>query len=309
MIIIVEGIDRVGKTTLCKKLQALGFLYLKDEWMLSDSIEKEEIPIYSIGKLDTTVTFLKQLEAAGNNIVMDRCHLTEWVYGQVSRGNARVDLLRKIDWILSSMNAGLVYVYPEDIERSNREAGLNMNRHEEMFRMLANGTAMAPRYFTKYSEIDTTIMRILKDSFKYDIYFASPFFNTEQVEREEALKSILRGEGFKVFSPKENCFLPPDSDNQAQKLIFMQNCNAIKDCFAVFAVTDGKDMGTVWEAGYAFGIKRPVVYFAETLGNRGFNLMLAQSGKQAFLDRQSVTKQSIINALLGSGEEYRGLIE
>ena len=30
MIVIVEGIDRVGKTTLCEKLQEKGFVILKD---------------------------------------------------------------------------------------------------------------------------------------------------------------------------------------------------------------------------------------------------------------------------------------
>ncbi len=48
------------------------------------------------------------------------------------------------------------------------------------------------------------------------------------------------------------------------------------------AITDGKDPGTIWEAGYAYAKNIPVIYVAFTLGKEGqFNLMLAESGKAA----------------------------
>lgn len=120
------------------------------------------------------------------------------------------------------------------------------------------------------------------------VYFASPFFTPEQIEREERLKAKLRELGFNVWSPKEFCVCPPDATDEMRQNTFNENCNAINCCNVVFAVTDGKDMGTIWEAGYAFGRnvlnesigfpKTKIVYYCETLKGGQFNLMLAQSG-------------------------------
>lgn len=120
------------------------------------------------------------------------------------------------------------------------------------------------------------------------IYFASPWFTPEQEEREERLKAKLRSLGFVVHSPKEEAICGAISDQETRQKIFKGNIDAIDACDIVFAVTDGKDMGTIWEAGYAYGIKKhqkafgwkgiKIVYYCETLGNGLFNLMLAQSG-------------------------------
>lgn len=310
MILIVEGIDRVGKTTLCKRLEKLGFLYLKDAWHVSGELDAHEIPVYSIGKLDTTVEMLKLLNNQGINVVMDRCHLTEWVYGKYSRDNyVRVDLLYKIDRLLADIGCSLAYVYPNDIQKSNEEAGVDQTYHEEYFRILANNTYIKNRYFVSFPEIDSAVARIAKDTFAYDIYFASPFFKPSQVEREEALKDILRSNGLKIFSPKEEIFLSPEASLDERRMVFEGNCKAIRNSMAVFAITDEKDMGTIWEAGYAYGVKRPVIYFAETLGNNQFNLMLAQSGKKVFLDRESVTREALISAIFNDVDDFKGLIE
>jgi hypothetical protein len=44
------------------------------------------------------------------------------------------------------------------------------------------------------------------------------------------------------------------------------------------AVTDYKDVGTIFECGYAYRSGKSIIYFAETLGDKPFNLMLAESG-------------------------------
>lgn len=139
-----------------------------------------------------------------------------------------------------------------------------------------------------------------------DVYLASPFFKPDQVEREEAVKKILRDRGLTVFSPKENCFLPPTAGLQDQRKVFQDNVDAIERCRVVLAITDGKDIGTIWEAGYAFGIGIPVIYFAETLGPYGFNLMLAQSGRMVILNREDLKTADIMGAVK---IDFGGLIE
>ena len=139
------------------------------------------------------------------------------------------------------------------------------------------------------------------------LYLASPFFNAEQVEREERLKKKLRSLGFEVFSPKENCFCPPDASQELRKKTFEDNICNIDNCDAVFVITNGKDMGTIFEAGYAYGIHKPIIYFCEGLTSQ-FNLMLAQSASLVLID-DTFTLNDIKLAIHGGVFEYTGVIE
>lgn len=109
------------------------------------------------------------------------------------------------------------------------------------------------------------------------IYLASPWFKPETAERQSRICKLLKSEGFTVFDPKENV-VTTDSTKDAQTNAFLGNLKAINEADIIVAITDGKDMGTIWESGYAFARKKPIVYYAETLGNNQFNLMLAKSG-------------------------------
>ena len=68
-------------------------------------------------------------------------------------------------------------------------------------------------------------------------------------------------------------------------------------------------MGTIWEAGFAYGINKPVIYFAETLGDNQFNLMLAQSGRDVFTSQDEVTKGALADVFSGKIRKFRGDIE
>ena len=139
------------------------------------------------------------------------------------------------------------------------------------------------------------------------VYLASPFFNEEQVEREERIKKKLRELGITVLSPKEFCFCPSDASNELREKTFRDNLKHIKEADAIFAITNGKDMGTIFEAGYGYGINKPIIYFCEGL-NGQFNLMLAQSGN-VVLTNDSFTLESIQSALNGNKVKFKGAIE
>lgn len=113
---------------------------------------------------------------------------------------------------------------------------------------------------------------------KVKVYFASPFFNDDQIEREERCKAKLRELGFKVWSPKENCIVTNNFSSEARTKAFQDNIKNIDNADIIFAITDGKDMGTIWEAGYAYAKDKLIIYYCETLGDNKFNLMLAESG-------------------------------
>ena len=306
MIVVVEGIDRVGKTTLVNKLVKAGFISLKDKFIINEFVEKFDD--YSIGKCESFVQAAKNLEEQGHNVVIDRLHLTEYVYGTIRNRGVNEQAVWAIDMILTNLNAILCYVRPSNIEISNNEAGLNQEKYDEMFEF-ATKLSSIRRVVTDYNHLDEAFDTIMFFTKSYDFYFASPFFNDEQIERETRLICHLRDMGYSVFSPRENCYLPPTASQEEREKVFKDNCDAIRQSKAVFAITDGKDIGTIWEAGFACGIKVPVVYYAETLGNNQFNLMLAQSGVDVFTSQDEVTKESLSSALKGQVRKYRGDIE
>ena len=151
------------------------------------------------------------------------------------------------------------------------------------------------------------------------VYFASPWFNPDQAEREERVKGRLKELGFNVWSPKENSSLSPITDPVIREKIFSANVEHIESCDIVFAVTDGKDMGTIWEAGYAYGYNerqrvagyepKKIVYYCETLGPNGqFNLMLAQSGDIIITNFEDLDKlPELIEK--NEGLAYAGIVE
>lgn len=111
---------------------------------------------------------------------------------------------------------------------------------------------------------------------KLSIYLASPWFIPETAERQSRICNFIKSLGFNVLNPREMA-VDNSSTKDAMTTAFLNNINDIEKADLIVAITDGKDMGTIWEAGYAFGIKKPIVYYAETLGNNQFNLMLAKS--------------------------------
>ena len=140
------------------------------------------------------------------------------------------------------------------------------------------------------------------------VYFAGPWFTAAQAEREQRLIKRLRELGFEVFSPRESSNITGTfADPNVQKATFEGNIVNIDNCDILFAVTDGKqclcteedqygrptpaiDAGTMIECGYAYCLRRKsgkapiIVYYAETLGKKSFNLMLSQSADITITD-------------------------
>lgn len=153
---------------------------------------------------------------------------------------------------------------------------------------------------------------------KNKIYFASPFFNSEQVEREERVKSELRKLKFNVWSPKEFMHCKSDCSDEERRMAFEGNTKNIVDSEILFAITDGKDMGTIWEAGFANGYnldkdkkdKIKIIYYCETLGDNPFNLMLSESA-DIIITSQEMLKMlpTLIKSLDERSYKYVGKIE
>lgn len=110
------------------------------------------------------------------------------------------------------------------------------------------------------------------------VYFAAPWFSPEQAAIHNRVYTTIKASRHRVFSPKHELEVGPDASHEVRKRAFTMNLMQLSLADFVVAVTDYKDVGTIWEAGYAYRSNKPIIYYAETLGDRPFNLMLAESG-------------------------------
>ena len=94
------------------------------------------------------------------------------------------------------------------------------------------------------------------------IYIASPFFNDTECEALSRAEEILKGRGFKVFSPREHETREGNVGSQAwSKETFLNDKAGIDwcDCVVMLYWGNYSDSGTAWECGYAYGTHKPVV--------------------------------------------------
>ena len=111
----------------------------------------------------------------------------------------------------------------------------------------------------------------------YDCYIASGWFNPEQARDLENIKKTLDKLDVKYFSPKDEILCGPTATIAEQDEAFKANVETIDNCRFVVVNTRDKDLGTIFEAGYSYAAKTPIIYYCEGLrGN--FNIMLSRSG-------------------------------
>ena len=113
------------------------------------------------------------------------------------------------------------------------------------------------------------------------IYLASGWFNPTQDAELTQLEKIFddRADHFELASPRRIFICPPNAPKEVQDETFTGNLFHIKTADFLLVNTRDKDIGTIWEAGYAYANNRPIVYFCAGLPEGAkFNLMLARSG-------------------------------
>ena len=306
LIVVVEGLERTGKTTLCKEFEERGFVYFKD----FNRINKH-ICLGMESRLDTTLTFLQNLSENGVNVVVDRLHLSEYSYGKIFRKgySANVDY---IDNAISKLNSVLIYCKDSDFEEYKNRMLLKYTSKQvdelsDKFEYYFDKSEIKNKFEYEFSKYDVSkyvnyIFEQIK-YYEYDFYLASPFFKDSQIQREEAVKNALRNEGYTVYSPRENGVLTPDATDEVRTKIFKENCEAIQKSHRILAITDEKDIGTIWEAGYAYGIGKEVVYYAETLGNNPFNVMLGKSGIGIFTKYKDLVEAAKTGSFFNKNEK------
>lgn len=103
-IIILEGIDGGGKSTLATLIQA------KSPWPKTTVVHKGPIKTNVIEELITPILEVKP----DGLLIADRWHLSELIYGPIYRGKSQIDLevLNEIETVLTHMKAVRAVVSP-----------------------------------------------------------------------------------------------------------------------------------------------------------------------------------------------------
>ena len=82
------------------------------------------------------------------------------------------------------------------------------------------------------------------------IYYAGGWFSPEQEEQHTRIYNLIK-DRYDVFNPKLESLITPgcSSDKMTQTLI--GNIEGIKNADLVVVLYDYRDVGTIWESGFA----------------------------------------------------------
>ena len=125
-----------------------------------------------------------------------------------------------------------------------------------------------------------TDMIIMPKDREWKMYLASGWFSPAAAAELDQLEEYFGElEGVDMAAPRQIFVCPPNAPKEVQDQTFEGNLDHIESADFVFVNTRDKDIGTIWEAGYAYALGKPIVYYCAGLPpNAKFNLMLARSG-------------------------------
>ena len=283
MLILIEGIDRVGKSTLAEKLhQAIGGSILLDRTFDDNIVESIKME-YSQSttnarELELINVYDSMMEVNKNTVlIVDRFHLSTALYESVLRNNYTNAMIasKQIDrYFIDRKDIVLIHVKPLDMQTLVDNSFIK-NKFEVDWFMIQNC-------------IDSIVTSIMETKM-YDVYLAGPFFNEHQIEVIAGIEDLMDSFHISYFSPRWCGMIDDKTTDIEKQAIFYKDIESIQNSRYVFAITDGKDMGTLFECGYAFANNVPIVYIALDLKGP-FNLMLAKSALRVIRSMDELKK-------------------
>lgn len=142
------------------------------------------------------------------------------------------------------------------------------------------------------------------------IYLAGGWFTPEQDEQHTRIYNLIKDK-FDVFNPRIEGEIDNGTSNDKMSSILIGNIEGIQNADLTVVLYDYRDTGTIWEAGFSYASKKPIIYFAEHLNGRPFNLMLAKTGRFAANEQELI---ELLNdesswAFKNVYDDFKGVIE
>lgn len=103
---------------------------------------------------------------------------------------------------------------------------------------------------------------------KMRVYLAGPFFSIAQRWLVDDVRRCLQEMGMDVFSPVHDVGRGPAQE------VAPKDIEALRECDAVFALVDGLDSGTVFEAGFARALGKPVYCLAQSVAEEDLKMLV-----------------------------------
>ena len=163
MIIIVEGIDRVGKTTLCNKLsEELNIpIFKKDRTNCKISTCQRDDILVNFGNAYGLVDAWHMLPD-DVHLIVDRFYWTEYVYTKLQRyPTISNELLKSIEDHMFEYNDKFItiYVKPTNISWSSSMHGSDLSSHLSLFDDIFEQSKLR-KLCTNYHSLDNTFYEI-----------------------------------------------------------------------------------------------------------------------------------------------------
>lgn len=117
------------------------------------------------------------------------------------------------------------------------------------------------------------------------IYICSGFFNSDQTAKLEVMLNECKLLKLNIYSPKDDFLYIPGKTNPQE--VFNENLAQIQQSDMLLVSTAGKDMGALWECGYAYALNIPLVFYYPDKGI--FNLMLSQSARAVLTSNKELS--------------------
>lgn len=155
MVLILEGPNKCGKTTLAKFLvKEYNFAYFKD-YTVDDKLDTSFDPRRIEYEICAQARLLNSLAEYKLNIVVDRFHISEFVYGLCRRGYTS-RAIGIAENVLRSDNVKLLLLTDED-EKINERVGKNeidvINSYADGFIQSKLNKTIISNIFSKNSKI------------------------------------------------------------------------------------------------------------------------------------------------------------
>ena len=157
--IIVEGIDRVGKTTLVNLLRDKTNMPVLNDTYLYDTADMRKDKRVNVEKIKTIVNFARDVN---DKFIVDRLHWSEMIYGCCDRKYNNVIPVLDIEEELVKLGAKIILVVPTDVVSSSKQHGEDLSKHAKLFDAVFDGSKI-DKFKCDYNTLSDAVRWVIEN--------------------------------------------------------------------------------------------------------------------------------------------------